>query len=374
MDKIISELQQLSASGNYRHMPRRQDTGLIDFSSNDYLGIAADAQFQLSARQSLSIGDLDMTSSASRMLAANNDEHFALEQALREAYSPWFGDHEALLFNSGYHANTGMIAALGGTSTIFLADKLVHASIIDGLVLSRSRFERFRHNDLDHLERLIAKFSGEYSRIVIVVESVYSMDGDHPDMDRLIDIRRRVPSAMLYVDEAHAVGVLGPQGLGLCATLPHAADVDIMVGTFGKALASFGAYAILKPVLKEYMVNRARSLIFSTSIPPIVARWSALTFAHAMTMDDARRHLADLGKRLATVLGMDTASHILPVIIGDAARTLQISDTLKQQGLKVLPIRTPTVPPGTERLRVSLSAAHTTDDIDRLAAAIKAMS
>lgn len=372
MDRIRAELEQLSATGNYRHIPVPSgDNTLVDFSSNDYLGIAEDTEFQSRARQELSRLSPGMTASASRLLAADNSEHLALEKMLGDIYAPYFGDHRALLFNSGYHANTGMICALGGSSTLFIADKLVHASIIDGLVLSKSRFERFRHNDLDHLERLIAKYGSEYSRIVIVVESVYSMDGDAPDLERLASIKRSTPGAMLYVDEAHAVGVCGPQGLGLCANLPHAEDVDIMVGTFGKALASFGAYAVLSPTLKEYMVNRARALIFSTSIPPAVARWSAMTLQHSLSLDEARAHLSNMARILSEALGVDTPSHIMPVIIGDAARTLQISETLKQQGLKVLPIRTPTVPPGTERLRISLSAAHTIEDVQRLATAIR---
>ncbi len=150
-----------------------------------------------------------------------------------------------------------------------MADKLVHASIIDGIVLSKAPFERFRHNDLGHLERILAKAAGKYESVLIVAESVYSMDGDRADISGLAALRRRTPGAMLYIDEAHAVGAEGPGGLGLCRASECYADVDVIVGTFGKAFASMGAFCAVLPVVRDYLVNRSRSLIFSTALPPL---------------------------------------------------------------------------------------------------------
>lgn len=372
MKTIEKTLQHLADSGNLRTVPHDTvATGedVLDLTSNDYLGIAEDVELRRRFLEDTDVENFMLTASASRLLATHQHWFDELEALLTELYGK-----PALLFNSGYHANTGMIAALGDKNTLILADRLVHASIIDGMRLSGARFMRYAHNDYGHLETLIRKFGGEYARVLIVSESVFSMDGDRSDLAALVKCKRLHPNALLYIDEAHAVGVCGPRGLGLA--VPYLDDVDILVGTLGKALASQGAYAILSETLREYMVNTARSLIFSTALPPLSARWSAYVIRRSVDMEDSRRRLATICRDVAAAVnasGLTThevaPSHIIPIIIGDAARAVGLSKALRQRGVLCLPIRVPTVPPGTERLRLSLNAAITDRDIQHIAEA-----
>lgn len=364
VDNILGRLE---SEGNLRTLPLEQPDTVVDLSSNDYLGLADDISLRERFLADHAAPDLLMTSSASRLLAARQGSYAALEQLLSDSY----GGRPALLFNSGYHANTGLVSALADSSTLIVADKLVHASIIDGIRLSGARFERWRHNDYDHLERIIASKGAAFDTILIIAESIYSMDGDCADLCRLADIRRRTRGALLYVDEAHAVGAVGPAGLGVAAAAGVLDSVDILVGTLGKALASCGAYAILTGRLREFMVNRARSLIFSTALPPACADWSALTWRASLDGDSRRDSLATLSRRLAEIIPGGAPSHIRPLVVGDPRRAVGLSRELLADGFKALPIRTPTVPAGTERLRFSLSASIAPEAIDRLAVSIK---
>ncbi len=360
-------LNRLTTSGNLRTIPQELSDTVIDMSTNDYMGYAADASLQkrfLSSSDNISI---PLTSSASRLLAASQRHYNALENKLNELYS-----RPALLFNSGYHANTGLISGLTDATDIILADKLVHASIIDGMKLSDAAHARWRHNDSHHLERLIQRYRAEQpdARIWIVAESVYSMDGDVAPIDTLIDLKQRYGNVMMYIDEAHAVGCMGHMGRGVVADNPRAARVDVIVGTFGKALASQGAFAILSPTLREVAVNRCRSFIFSTAMPPMSAAWTLFVLEHSLGQDDRRSHLAALSARMRSNLDLEPGTHIVPYIIGDAVRTVEISRSLLDAGIKILPIRTPTVPPGTERLRISLNASMTESQIDMVSETI----
>ncbi|MGM9862386.1 MAG: aminotransferase class I/II-fold pyridoxal phosphate-dependent enzyme, partial [Muribaculaceae bacterium] len=206
----------------------------------------------------------------------------------------------------------------------------------------------------------------QYDNTLIIAESVYSMDGDTADIRRLVDIKRHTPGAILYIDEAHGVGVAGPYGLGLAQASGVANDVDIVIGTLGKALASIGAYAIVSDQLRDFLINRARSFIFSTSLPPVNVAWSRFVFTKMLSMDSARSHLRTLAEALSKAIGSPVVSHIQPLIVGDPALAVKLSASLLQVGYKVLPIRTPTVPPGTDRLRFSLSAALELKDIEPL--------
>ncbi|MDE6756036.1 MAG: 8-amino-7-oxononanoate synthase [Muribaculaceae bacterium] len=363
---MAHELEQLRLSSNYRSFPHTDGGTLIDLTSNDYLGLASRNDLK---EEFLDINDngrrLELTSSASRLLAACQKEYSMFEKMLCGIYR-----REALLFNSGYHANAGIIQAIADKRTLIVADKLVHASIIDGIRLSGTRFTRFPHNDFNRLEKIVAEADSDVDRILVIVESVYSMDGDRADIDRLIDLRRSNQRVLLYVDEAHGIGVEGQAGLGLVASAKAPAEVDIVIGTLGKALASSGAFAIVDDIVRQYLVNKARSLIFSTALPPACVAWSRFLFGKMMEMDSERdtlrRHAARLADAIAATTGRrGVVSHIQPLVIGNAAATLQRSAALLRDGIKVLPIRTPTVPPGSERLRFSLSAALTDADITR---------
>ena len=369
MQTIIEQtLGDLAASGNLRLIPDDATTsGRIDFSSNDYLGIATRADLRQEFFSAHDPRDLLMSASASRLLARTQTAFDDFEKSLRDAYG-----RSALIFNSGYHANTGLVSALATKDYTILADKLVHASIIDGIKLSGAPFERFRHNDMRHLALLAEKISSQGRKLLIIVESVYSMDGDRAPLREIAEIKRKHDGALLYVDEAHAVGVEGPGGLGLVMAMgDQAADVDVIVGTLGKALGSTGAFAIMDDTLRSWAINRARSFIFSTALPPVTVEWSKFVFEKSLGMDSERSHLKALGNALGRTLRNGSNSHIQPYMLGNPHAAVEMSKALAADGFDVLPIRTPTVPPGTDRLRLSLSAALSIDDVEALGRAIK---
>lgn len=371
--EIRQHLQQLHEEGNYRQIPTVTPLTLTDYSTNDYMGLAADATLQAKFFADPISATVPLTSSAARLLAPRQIEYTNLEVFLTLLYKKRRGtDTAALLFNSGYHANTGLISSIADKNTLIVADRLVHASIIDGIVLSRAPFQRFRHNDFDHLEEIISQKGGDYRQILVIVESVYSMDGDQADMERLIALKRKHPGIILYVDEAHAFGVLGPKGLGLAAASSAPGEIDIIVGTFGKAAASMGAFAITGLDMHDYLVNTARSFIFSTAIPPMSAAWTRFTVGNLIQKDNRREYLQRLGVQLSEVLNRYTdhkvaPSHIQPLIVGDPKKAVELSrQLLSRYGIKALPIRKPTVSAGTERLRFSLSCAMLPRDIETL--------
>lgn len=370
---VTGYLQRLKESGNFRSIPGAVLTGVTDYSSNDYMGLAADEELHREFLADAGLVSLPMTSSASRLLAARQKEYCDLELFLSDQYQQYRRDDTAtLLFNSGYHANTGLLQAIAGRDTLILADRLVHASIIDGIVLSRAKFLRFPHNDFDRLSEMLDKNAPEFRHVIVVVESVYSMDGDFADIDRLIDLKRLHGNVTLYVDEAHAFGVMGPKGLGLVAASKAPAEVDVTVGTFGKAAASMGAFAVTTSVMRHFLINSARSFIFSTALPPVMAAWTRCAVARLLTMDSRREHLTLLGGKLREVImkysrQQPVASHIQPLVVGDPKLAVVLSRRLLDNfRIKALPIRKPTVPAGTERLRFSLSADMQLHDIQLL--------
>ena len=375
MNSYSRQLSRLKEEGNFRTIPEAGAADVTDFSTNDYLGLGARMDLRDEFMADSVRSSASLTSSASRLLAADQMSYTRFENYLRKLYG-----REALLFNSGYHANAGLIPALtSGARTLIVADKLVHASIIDGIMLSKADFRRFRHNDTAHLRRILDAEAGKYERVIIVAESIYSMDGDAAPLEELADIRLSRDNTLLYIDEAHALGVCGPRGLGLCAALPEEKrrGVDVMIGTLGKACASSGAFAIMPEELRHVAVNSARSFIFSTALPQICCEWSMFMMQHIESMDSEREHLQSLARQLHKGLSLltgnslPTPSHIQPFIVGSASRAVELSQRLLAHGVKVLPIRTPTVPPGTERLRISLSAALTAADVQLLINSLK---
>ncbi len=345
------------------------DTGsakrrLIDLCSNDYLGLGArSAEFRETFNHVCP--DASFTSSASRLLSGSQRYHLMLEKTLDHLYGK-----KSLLFNSGYHANTGCISALAIPSTLFLCDKLVHASIIDGLRIGNAEFLRFPHNDIVKLRKLIEKNADRYERIIVVTESIFSMDGDTAPLVGLTQLHDEFPSTMLYVDEAHAFGVRGERGLGLAEELGVTDKIDIIIGTFGKAAASSGAFVATSQQLADYFINSSRSFIFSTAIPPACCAWTLLMIQNILLMQPERRHLSELSQRLSEAIGApnkgDACSQIIPFVTGDAAKALSLAARLREEGYLVLPIRRPTVPPGGERLRISLNAGIDFNSLTKL--------
>lgn len=358
-------LKGYEAEGRLRALPGGTQAGCLDFSSNDYMGIAADPAITLRFMDSIRGGVTRFTSSASRLLCGGQDEYLALEEWLGREYG-----RDALLFNSGYHANVGCVSALSIPGTVIVADKLVHASIIDGIRLGGAPYRRFRHNDVPSLRRELAKVSHDAKRVLVIVESIYSMDGDEAPLGEIVALKGEFPKLMLYVDEAHALGVRGARGLGLCEETGVLAGVDVLVGTFGKAVASVGAFVAADSGLKSFLLNSARSFIFSTALPPVNVAYTRFVMQELTRMHAARGRLAALSLRfkqgLERLTGQScvSCSQILPLMAGSNERAVSLSERLRSRGIIALPIRRPTVPPGTERLRFSLSAAMSEADID----------
>lgn len=345
--------------GRLRRIPPHGDGRLIDLTSNDYLGLGSKS-YPVTADNTL------FTSSASRLLSQKQKEHFELEKILSRGYR-----RPVLLFNSGYHANVGCISALASKQTVILADRLVHASIIDGIRLSGAPFRRFRHNDMAHLEQLLQETAAEGMPALIVTESVFSMDGDVAPLRELAELRRKYPDTLLYIDEAHAFGVRGKLGFGVCEEEGVMKEVDIIVGTFGKAAASAGAFVAASWDIIGYLVNTSRSLIFSTALPPVCHLHTARMLEEHIIPDvSARLRLEEISRRfregIERITGEPTGSqsHIVPLMVGDPHRVVEIAESLRRQGVLALPIRRPTVPPGTERIRFALSTRLSDEDID----------
>lgn len=375
MKDYAQVLNTLEAAGNLRRLPEVRHQGkwiekegqkMLNLSSNDYLGLASRIDLRDSFLARLQETDLPLSSSSSRLLTGNFSIYEELEQHMCKA----FGREATLLFNSGYHANTGILPALADKRTLILADKLVHASIIDGILLSGAPFQRYKHNNYEHLEQLLSKTSGQYEQTIIVTESIFSMNGDIADLQQLVRLKENYPDVMLYVDEAHAIGVRGENGLGIAEEQNCIGDIDFLVGTFGKALASMGAYLLCSKTIREYLVNTMRPLIFSTALPPAQIAWTCFLFNRLPEFTAERQQLSQTSRLLATALqgkgGEISNSHIIPFIIGENEACIQKALQLQRKGFYCLPVRPPTVPQGTARIRFSLTASINTEDIKNL--------
>jgi 8-amino-7-oxononanoate synthase len=366
LDSIREELRQLAEAGLSRRMrpvDGRQGAEIvvdgrsaINFSSNNYLGLAGHPLLAAAAERAMRDGGFG--SGASRLIVGNLAAHRSLEARLAR----WKSTPAALLFNSGYQANVGMISALAGPDDVVLSDELNHASIIDGCRLSRARVVIYRHCDAADLTR---KLDTRARRRLVVTDSVFSMDGDRAPLADVVAVARRF-DALIAVDDAHAVGVLGEDGVGLCAGL----DVDLQMGTLGKALGGFGAYVAGASSLIELLAHRARSFVFTTALPvPVVA--AAEAAIDWLSTDEGRAARARLQDNVDFVHRAGfPRSHIVPFQLGDARRTMDVCERLLAEGLFAQGIRPPTVPPGTSRLRISLMATHTRAHLEALIAAL----
>lgn len=274
------------------------------------------------------------------------------------------------MLNSGYHANIGILPALAGKRDLIVADKLVHASIIDGLRLSEAEMLRFRHLDYEHLREILFNHREEYDNVFIVTESIFSMDGDVADLQELCDLKREYDT-FLYVDEAHAVGVRGTNGLGCCEEQGCIDDIDFIVGTFGKAFASYGAFVVCDEMFREFLVNTQRSLIFTTALPPVNVAWTRFILNRMPDFYSYRMKLSGIAEQLRTTLanrGFETRgdSHIVPFLCGSNENSVYMSELFQDNGFFVLPVRYPTVPKNEARIRFSLNAAIPEEDYDCL--------
>lgn len=344
---------------------QRAGRAYLDFSSNDYLGLSHHPL--LIDRACDWARQMGAGSGASRLVTGTTDEHLAVEEKIAR----FKGTQAALLFASGWQANAAVLPALFAvtSSPAVFADRLIHASMHHGCAAAGVHQHRFRHNDLDHLETLLKERGGNASARFILTESVFSMDGDAVDLPQLVDIARR-HDAFLFVDEAHATGVLGPDGAGLSATVPG--GVDLVMGTFSKAMGGFGAYVAGSKLMCDYLVNACGGFIYSTAPPPAVLGAIDAALDLVPTMEAERDHLAAMATQVRERLGQagfDTglsSTHIVPVIIGAAEDAVRVSRDLAEQGIVAAAIRPPTVPASSSRLRLALRATHGEADIDRL--------
>lgn len=359
-------LESFDNENRFRTIPADRSESLrIDLTSNDYLGLGAKWK-DYADEFGHHYPDASFSSSASRLLSQRQIHHEHLENLLSGLYGK-----DVLLFNSGYHANVGIIQALNIPDTVFLCDKLIHASMIDGLMLAKADFQRWRHNDITSLGKLLEKHK-DYTRCIVVLESIYSMDGDLAPLRDIVELKKAYPNMILYVDEAHAFGTRGNRGLGLAEELGVIDDIDILVGTLGKAAASSGAFVATHPLLKSYFVNCSRSFIFSTALPPVNAAWSEFMIINILSMVKERKHLLEISdifrKGIEDISGSPnlSRSHIVPLVIGDAGKALHLAARLSVKGIDVLPIRRPTVPLGGERIRFSLSADMSVQTIEHI--------
>ncbi|MBF0358621.1 MAG: 8-amino-7-oxononanoate synthase [Magnetococcales bacterium] len=339
---------------------------VLNFSSNDYMGLASHPALKKKSRQW--IKKWGAGSTASRLVCGNMELFEQVEGRLVAGK----GSEAALVFSSGFGANSGILSALLDRQVLkkqpqVFSDRLNHASMHHGLRAAGVRQIRYRHNDLDHLEELLKK-SGPGPKFILS-ETVFSMDGDRADVAGLLSLKERY-GAFLYLDEAHAAGVLGPAGLGLATEFKGRAD--LVMGTFSKGLGGFGAYAACSQDLKDFLINHCSSFIFATALPPGVLGSMAAALDLLPSMAKERRSLLAQGERLRTALrgaGLDvgySSTQIVPVILGDNQRCIEVSRRLEKKALLGIAIRPPAVPAGKSRLRLSLTANHSSQDIDKL--------
>lgn len=377
---MSDELADLRRHGLYRSRHRVQSAPgirlqiggreFLSFAANDYLNLAADRRLaEAAARAARRFGT---GAGASPLVCGYLPPHRTLERAL----AGWEQTESAVVFSSGFAANLAVLSALANQDDVLCSDQLNHASLIDGCRLSRAEVRVYRHCDANHLDELLAR--GGDRRRFIVSDTVFSMDGDVAPLADLADVARR-RDCILIVDEAHATGVLGDHGRGLTESLPPERTLSgglIKVGTLSKALGAQGGFVCGERVLSRFLVNRARSYIFSTALAPPAAAAARRAIGIARAEPQRRRGLLDLANRLRQRLreqGFDTANsccQIVPVIVGKASAATALSQSLQERGLLVPAIRPPSVPAETSRLRISLTAGHTVEDVERLVTAL----
>lgn len=380
-DHIAEELERLEDQSLVRRIPP-VDHGadryllyngieLLNLASNNYLGLAGHPALKQASMDA--VKRYGTSSGASRLISGN----YTLLDDLERELSAFKKQDDAMVVGSGFAANLMILSALADRRTVVLSDKLNHASIIDGIKLSGAKHVRYRHNDMDHLAAQLEKHS-DAPRKLLVTDTVFSMDGDMADLESIVGLCER-HDALIVVDEAHAAGTLG-SGRGLAAQLGLADRVDIHMGTFSKGFGSYGAYVAGKSDIIEFLRNKGRPFIFSTALPPAVigANLAALRLVQTdPTIGKRLQHMADDMRAHLNALGLNTGpskTAIIPVIMGENSATLAARDRLMELGIYVGAVRPPTVPEGTARLRISLRADLTDNDLERFKLAMKRLA
>jgi len=371
LEKELGNLQEKGLFRNLKIVEKKEGPyiwisgkRLLNLASNDYLGLAG----RLSLKDLLPfLEEGDFGAGAARLLSGNHAYYEELETFLEELYG-----RPVLFFNSGYLANLAILTAFCGRHDGIFADKLVHASILDGAKLSGAKLFRFPHQDYEALEKLLFKKRATCKRALIVSESIFSMDGDKTDLKALLELKERF-EALLFIDEAHAIGIRGRKGLGLAEEFGLGPEIDILLGTCGKALGSYGAFVVVsEKILKDYLINKARPFIFTTALPPIILAATKKALSLLRSLEEERKHLRTISLQMRKQLGLtENDTPIIPVIVGESKMALKLSQYLFEKGFYAPAIRPPTVPENTARLRLSLTAEHTFNLLDDLVQEIK---
>jgi len=336
----------------------------IDFSSNDYLGLSGHPKLKEAALEA--IDKFGTSSSASRLMSGDTDLHHQLEHSVAE----FKNKQAAIVFNSGYQANLGIISALYAKGDCIFCDRLIHASIIDGAILSGARLFRFRHNDTEHLEALLKKERKKFSNALIATESIFSMDADRAPLKELVGLKEKY-NCRIFVDEAHATGIFGRHGSGVVEEEGLSLETDFVMGTFSKALGSFGAYLATSGKIVNYLVNASRSFIYSTALPAAIVASNLAAIEVIRNEPERRKELLNKSDFLREGLRrkgfiVRGVSQIIPVILGENSKAVNSANSLRAKGYWVMPLRPPTVPAGEARLRFSLNFYHSREDLEGL--------
>ena len=361
-DNLLRVLKPATSRGQGLRFSKGRE--YIDLSSNDYLGFTTHPKLKGASKEV--VDRLGVGSSASRLLSGDLDIYHELE----EEVANFKCKEKALIFNSGYQANVGIISAFCRRGDVIFSDKLNHASIIDGIILSGAKFFRFSHNDSNHLEHLLREQRRKFKEALIITESIFSMDGDKPALKELVNLKEKY-NCKLMADEAHATGIFGKKGSGVVEEEGVVGEIDIIMGTFSKALGSFGGYVACSKESVDYLINTARSFIYSTALPPSVIAANLASLELVREEPERRRDLinnADYFRQELKAAGFKIkgSSQIVPLIVSDSQKVIKISEELQRKGYWVLPIRPPTVPTGESRLRFSLTYCHSKEILEKL--------
>ena len=376
MDAVYQRyIERRHSEGKYRRLPPvQQGCWRLDFSSNDTLGLSRHPDLLtagLSAAQAYGTG-----ARSSRVVGGHTPLLHAFEERLGQDKKSGAG----LIFPSGFQTNVSVLEALLDSAVLgkqpwVFADRLIHASMYQGIFLSKARLVRFRHQDMDHLDQVLSAQGQDPAPKFILVETVYGMDGDVAPLKTLVDLAER-HNAFLYLDESHATGLWGQGGYGLSTTVPLNFERCVVMGTFSKALGAAGGYVACSPLMARYLVNRAGGFIYTTAPSPFVVGAAFQAWHMLPTLEAEREHVRQLSRALIYSLNArgfetgKTTSHIIPLMVGSEENAMAAHKKLADQGIAVACIRPPTVPPGTSRLRVALTSQHTLEDVEQLVQAL----
>ena len=354
----------------------------VNLSSNDYLGLASDLNLAFEFLSDVLHkdnnnklnADIRMSSSGCPLLTGAHLSYVDAENAMEELFNK-----KALFFNSGFSANSGVISALATENNLIIADKLAHASIIDGMMTAKGKCLRYAHNDYEHLEKLLNAHADKYDSVIIVTEAVFSMDGDSCDLKKLVELKHKFHNVYLYVDEAHSFCLYSDNGAGLCHLNQVTDEIDFILTTFGKGLGSQGACILCNETARDYLINTSRSLIFSTALSPLAFAHANFMVKYMQMRNDLRERLHSIGSYIHNTLNESgyenvSQSQIIPVLTYENEKAVKACEFFKEHGFYAMPIRHPTVPKGKARLRLSLTASLSDDQVEQLKDTIKAFS